>query len=33
MLEQEKANRARTIGSLVGLAAVLAVLAWKFLIH
>jgi hypothetical protein len=33
MLDQEKANRARTIGSLIGIAAVLAVLAWKFLVH
>jgi hypothetical protein len=33
MFEQEKGNRARTIGSLIGIAAVLAVLAWKFLVH
>jgi len=33
MLEQQKANRARTIGSLIGVAAVLVVLAWKFLVH
>jgi hypothetical protein len=33
MLEQQKANRARTIGSLIGIAAVLVVLAWKFLVR
>jgi len=33
MLEQEKVIRARTIGSLIGIAAVLAVLAWKLLMH
>jgi hypothetical protein len=33
MLEHEKVNRARTIGSLIAIAAVLVVLAWKFLVH
>jgi hypothetical protein len=33
MLAQEKVNRARTIGSLIGIAAVLVVLAWKLLLH
>jgi hypothetical protein len=33
MLGQEKVIRARTIGTLIGLAAVLVVLAWKFLVH
>jgi hypothetical protein len=33
MLEQQKVNRARAIGSLIGIAAILMVLAWKFLVH
>jgi hypothetical protein len=33
MLEQEKANRARIIGSLIGIGVVLVVVAWKFLVH
>jgi hypothetical protein len=33
MLEQKKVIRARAIGSLIGIAAALVVLAWKFLVH
>jgi hypothetical protein len=33
MVEQEKANRARVVGILIAIAAVLAVLAWKSLVH
>jgi hypothetical protein len=33
MLEQQKTNQARTIGSLIAIAAVLVVLAWKFLVR
>jgi hypothetical protein len=33
ILEQEKVNRARIIGSLIGIVAVLAVVAWKFLVR
>jgi hypothetical protein len=33
MLNQEKVIRARAIGSLIAIAAVLVVLGWKFLVH
>jgi hypothetical protein len=33
MLEQEKTNRAKIFGSLIGIAVVLVVVAWKFLAH
>lgn len=33
MVEQEKANRARVAGSLIAIVAVLAVLAWKYLVR
>jgi len=33
MVEQDKANRARVAGILIAIAAVLAVLAWKTLVH
>jgi hypothetical protein len=33
MREQNKANRARTIGSLIGIAAELVALALKFVMH
>jgi hypothetical protein len=33
MLGQEKVIRARAIGTLIAVAAVLVVLAWKYLVH
>jgi len=33
LLSSFQVIRARTIGSLIGIAAILLVLAWKFLVH
>jgi hypothetical protein len=33
MVEQDQTNKARSIGSVIGIVLVLVVLAWKFVVH